>query len=100
MNPEHCSLTGKHVPIPNQSWFQCRWCHKKMEGNTVVSPQVKFVDTDALFKETVQFYLKKNYSLDRCNEIAKSVVEKYLQKNQIVLLEKDAISNKNSVTQP
>ncbi len=88
MNPQHCSITGKHDPIPNQSWFQCRWCHKKIDGSTaqVLPPQVKFVDTDMLFKETVEFYLKKNYSLDRCNEIAKQVVERYLQKNQTIQL--------------
>lgn len=92
-NPQHCSITGIHTPVQNQDWFQCRWCHKKVDGvtATVLSPQVKFVDTNALFKETVEFYLKKNYSLERCNEIAQQVVERYLQKNKTIPLEAEKV---------
>lgn len=81
MNPNHCSLTGKHDPVKNQDWFQCRWCHKKMESNGIIistDPQVRFTDKDSLYKQTVDYYLKKNYSVEQANHIAQSVVEKYL----------------------
>ena len=61
-----------------------------MDAGIVIDKQMRFTDKDTLYKQTVDYYLKRNYSVEQANHVAQSVVEKYLQThpNDLILNQK------------
>ncbi|MDE2024959.1 MAG: hypothetical protein KGJ07_00520 [Patescibacteria group bacterium] len=68
----HCKHHDQHEPNCKKCvwWSKAGKCQKR-----------KPFDKDALFKQMVDFYLKKNYTLEQANDRAMRIVEREIARH-------------------